>query len=74
MRNSKRPLRHSSMGELISTLCFYGVAAYFFIDGFESYDSGEQYRAIGKWVASLLCFMGGARFQIASLWLSFRRK
>ncbi|MBT6414760.1 hypothetical protein [Candidatus Puniceispirillum sp.] len=59
---------HRSLGEMISTVCFYGVSAAAFVHGLASLDEAEPlYKTILIFVASFLCFLGGARFSIANM-------
>ena len=62
--------KQRSLGEMISTVCFYGVGAYFLLDGSLARADGAsvQYYA-GLWAAGVLCLLGGARFVI-SHWLA----
>ena len=60
--------RERSLGEMISTVCFFGVGAYFIVEGFAIIDKGgEAFRYIGMWLAGLACLLGSARFLIADL-------
>ena len=59
---------HRSLGEMISTVTFYGVSAAAFVHGLASLDEGEPiYKTVLVFVASFLCFLGGARFSIANM-------
>ena len=63
-----RRRRERSLGEMISTVCFYVVGAYFVFEGASLRDAGEApFRYIGMWLAGLACLFGGARFLIADL-------
>lgn len=60
--------KERSLGEMISTVCFFGVGAYFIVEGFAILDAGgEAFRCIGMWLAGLACLLGSARFLIANL-------
>ena len=37
-----RPRRERSLGEMISTVCFYFVGAYFVLEGFAFYAKGSE--------------------------------
>ncbi len=64
---------HRSLGEMISTVCFYGVGFYFLLEGTLVRDEGgDTIRYGGLWLAGLLCIMGGARFTIASFVMRLR--
>ena len=63
-----RRRKERSLGEMISTICFYLVGLYFFFEGVELRDGGaEPLRYLGIWFAGLACLFGGARFLIADL-------
>jgi len=60
--------RNRSLGEMISTVCFYGVGIYFVIEGTVVRDTGGAALAYGGlWLAGVACILGGARFMIADL-------
>ena len=45
-----------SLGEMISTVCFYGVGAYFVVEGAALRGEGsEPLRYVGMWLAGLAC-------------------
>jgi len=71
-KTRKQPPRHRSMGELISTFCFFGMAAYLFLNGLEYRDEGFETRSYLAWAAAFLCFLGGMRFSIAAAWQNMR--
>ena len=63
-----RRRRERSLGEMISTVCFYVVGVYFVFEGAALRDEGsEPLRYLGMWLAGLACLFGGARFVIADL-------
>ena len=63
-----RRRRERSLGEMISTVCFYVVGVYFVFEGAALRDAGaEMLRYTGMWLAGLACLLGGARFLIADL-------
>ena len=59
--------KHQSLGEMISTCCFVGVAFYLFIYSLDLLESGENLRGYGGLLASLCCGLGGLRFVIANV-------
>ena len=60
--------KERSLGEMISTVCFYVVGVYFVFEGAALRDAGaEMLRYTGMWLAGLACLLGGARFLIADL-------
>ena len=63
-----RRRKERSLGEMISTICFYLVGIYFVFEGVELRDEGAKpLRYGGIWLAALACLFGGARFLIADL-------
>ena len=61
-----RHRKQRSLGEMISTICFYGVGVYFILEGSLARDEGEPVHVfLGLWLAGLVCVLGGARFIIA---------
>tara|TARA_B100000242_G_scaffold158409_1_gene113128 strand:- start:242 stop:472 length:231 start_codon:yes stop_codon:yes gene_type:complete len=63
-----RRRKERSLGEMISTVCFYVVGVYFVFEGAALRDAGaEMLRYTGMWLAGLACILGGARFLIADL-------
>jgi hypothetical protein len=69
--------KEHSLGEMISSLTFFGCAVYLVISAIEWQDQGDHLRAMLSWLAALLCFLGSIRFQVAQ-WVmaltSFWRK
>ena len=65
--------RHHSLGELISTISFFGVAVYLTLSGLDWKDQGDAMRAWLSWFAALLCYLGAIRFRLAQLALSFQQ-
>ena len=60
--------KERSLGEMISTVCFYGVGVYFILEGAALYEEGGQpLKSAGMWLAGIACLLGGARFLIADL-------
>ena len=45
---------HGSLGDLISTLVFLGMALLAFLTGFGALEAGETWRASGIWFAGFL--------------------
>lgn len=58
--------KHQSVGEIISTFCFVGVAFYLFIYSLDLLESGKSLRGYGGLLASVCCGLGGLRFVIAN--------
>ena len=60
--------RNRSLGEMISTVCFYGTGVYFLIEGAVLRDMGGTTLAYGGlMLAGVACILGGARFIIADV-------
>jgi hypothetical protein len=63
-----RNRKQRSLGEMISSICFYAVGLYFLLEGSLARDEGEAPQIfLGLWLAGAVCVMGGARFIIADL-------
>jgi hypothetical protein len=58
--------KHQSVGEIISTFCFVGMAFYLLIFSLDMLESGENLRGFGGLLASVCCGLGGLRFVIAN--------
>ena len=58
--------KHQSLGEMISTCCFVGMAFYLLIFSLDLLESGETLRGYGGLLASVCCGLGGFRFVIAN--------
>ena len=56
-----------SIGEIISTLTFFGVAAACVIQAIEFHEAELQLRSYISVFAGLLCILGGLRFFIADM-------
>ena len=60
--------RQRSLGEMISTVCFYAVGIFFLLEANLMQEEGEEMVKIaGMYVAGLLCVMAGARFVIGDM-------
>ncbi len=63
-----RKHRQRSLGEMISSVCFYAVGIYFLLEGNLVQDEGaDMIKALGLWGAGIACVMAGARFLIADV-------
>ncbi len=62
-----------SIGEMISTVVFFGVAAYLLIYGLGLIDEGENWRGIVGLLAAICCTLGGLRFVIANFVAMWRK-
>lgn len=71
VRNQTRKGR--SVGEMISTLCFYGVGIYAILEAMLMRDAGEPLLKYAIVIgAGIVCLMAGARFIIADLVARFK--
>ena len=58
---------HESLGELISTVVFFGVALTLFVASLESFELQNKFKGYGFLIAGCMCFLGGLRYPIARL-------
>ena len=65
--------KHQSVGEVISTFCFVGVAFYLLIYSLDLLESGQTLRGYGCLLASVFCGLGGLRFVIANFFEILRK-
>ena len=63
-----------SIGEVISTLTFFGVAAACLIQAIEFYEAELRLRSFASAFAGLLCVLGGLRFFIADAMKVIRKQ
>tara|TARA_B100000989_G_scaffold245899_1_gene193058 strand:- start:260 stop:505 length:246 start_codon:yes stop_codon:yes gene_type:complete len=54
-----------SLGEMISTACFFILGAVLALQSFDFIDAGSQLRGYALLVCSCASFLGGCRFLIA---------
>ena len=59
--------RHESLGEMISTVTFFGVSLTLAIAAADSFLIGQYLKGAGFSLAGLMCFLGGLRYPIARL-------
>lgn len=70
-----RRRKQRSLGEMISTICFYGVGVYFLLEGSLARDEGAPAHIfLGLWLAGIACVMGGARFIISDTIVKLRAR
>lgn len=62
--------RNQSIGEMISTVTFLGLAAYLLIFSLDLLQNGELWRGI---LAAACCGLGGLRFFIAAFVARWRK-
>ena len=63
-----RSRKTRTIGEMISTVSFYGVGVYFLLEGTLARDEGAPFwQYLGIWMAGVMCLCGGARFLIADM-------
>ena len=61
-------INRTSLGQLISTAVFYGVAFLIFLKGMDFLANDEKVQAYISFVCAFLNFLAGMRFAIASLY------
>jgi hypothetical protein len=57
--------RSQSIGEMISSVTFFGLAIYAMLLAFAHMDEGSTLKAAGSWIAMILCGAASIRFMIA---------
>ena len=65
--------RNQSIGEMISTFTFLGLAAYLLIFSLDLLQNGELWRGMGGLLAAACCGLGGLRFFIAAFVAKWRK-
>ena len=58
---------HESLGDMISTVVFFGVSLTLLIASADSFLMNNYFKGFGFLVAGLMCFLGGLRYPIARL-------
>jgi uncharacterized Tic20 family protein len=61
-------INRTSLGQLISTGVFYGVAFLIFLKGMDFLANDEKIHAYISFICAFLNFLAGMRFAIASLY------
>tara|TARA_B100000902_G_C26537244_1_gene540773 strand:+ start:16 stop:237 length:222 start_codon:yes stop_codon:yes gene_type:complete len=56
---------HESLGDMISTIVFFGVSLTLLIASADSFLMDNYFKGFGFLVAGLMCFLGGLRYPIA---------
>ena len=59
--------RHESLGDMISTVVFFGVSVTLAIASADSFLMENYLKGFGFSVAGLMCFLGGLRYPIARI-------
>ena len=63
-----RKRRQRSLGEMISTVCFYAVGIFFLLEANLMQEEGEEMmKVVGMYIAGGLCVLAGARFVIGEM-------
>ena len=66
-------INRSSLGQLISTAVFYGVAFLIFLKGMDFLANDEIIHAYISFTCAFLNFLAGMRFAIASLYIRIKK-
>ena len=64
--------KQQSIGEMISTVTFFGLSAYLLIFSLGLLEEGEKLRGIIGLLAATFCGLGGLRFVIAEFVTKWR--
>ena len=59
--------RHESLGDMISTVTFFGVSLTLALASVDSFLIENYLKGFGFSVAGIMCFLGGMRYPIARL-------
>ena len=61
--------RHGSrsLGDMISTVCFFSMSAWLALEGLLLVEDGPFWNILGLLLASVMCFLGGLRFVISQV-------
>ena len=66
-------INRTSLGQLISTAVFYGVAFLIFLKGMDFLANDEIIHAYISFTCAFLNFLAGMRFAIASLYIRIKK-
>jgi cation transport ATPase len=69
-RNHRNP---RTMGELISTLVFIGMAVWLLLEALSLTGQAPTWQVAGLFLSAFLSFLGALRFVIAQAWYSYRK-
>ena len=59
--------RHESLGDMISTIVFFGVSLTLAIASADSFVMDDYLKGFGFLIAGVMCFLGGLRYPIARI-------
>ena len=65
-------VNRTSLGQIISTAVFYGVAFLIFLKGMELLEEGKLAHAYISFACAFLNFLAGMRFAIANMYKKIR--
>ena len=65
--------RTRSMGEMISTICFFGMSAWIALEALALMSVVPSWQIYGLFGASIMCLLGGLRFVIADMVAALQR-
>ena len=57
--------RHESLGDMISTLVFFGVSLTLALASADHFLIGNYFKGFGFLIAGIMCFLGALRYPIA---------
>ncbi|WP_282057634.1 hypothetical protein [Lentibacter algarum] len=66
--------RTRSMGEMISTVCFFGMSAWIALEALALMSVAPTWQIYGLFGASIMCLLGGLRFVIADVATALQRR
>tara|TARA_B100001996_G_scaffold323408_1_gene268569 strand:+ start:335 stop:547 length:213 start_codon:yes stop_codon:yes gene_type:complete len=66
-------INRTSLGQIISTAVFYGVALLIFLKGMDFLDNDQKFHAFISFICALLNLLAGMRFAIANLYQRIKK-
>ena len=71
---AKRKSQERSMGTMISTVCFFMMAVFFFLQSADFLDAGYRLKGYGLMLCAIASMAAGIRFSIQNIILAIRKQ
>lgn len=68
IRMKNKPHRPRSLGEMISSAAFLGMAGWLFLEAQSLPETTPAWRGTGLYICAFFCALGAFRFAISALW------